>query len=514
MPAAVVMEAPRESRAFRIAAATGVLAALVLGLWLRWPGFTQGGFASHDVGGILYNAMLLEAGELPYVADVELKAPGSFYLAWAFAGADATDIGRLQIWANAWALLSALAVATIAWRTFGARAAPVAALLAVLVDAHLDSMDANYVTWAQLPQVLAMGWGIAAARCTGRARTVGFVVAGAMAGCAMLIKQPSGVVVVALGLAALPPMWSRDRSELLRTWWHVALGVVLAHVPLVLHYALAGELAALASSYPLNRWGLDYVASGGREHPHAVPIEGALATVNFLALPLFAAAFAIVVPRRDRAVGWPLVAWALVTIASAWVGARFYKGYFLAAAPPLALLAAAPWGVLGLRLRPLARLVLLAPVIVLLARQWRLDLDMRIDRGRPHDDGARTIAKHLAPRLPHDAKIWVWGWHLWDLYAFTGKRSATVVYKSLGLITGPNDDTWRLPATRERFVDGPWAKRLIEDFEATPPAYIVLGSTAPHREFEALRELLARDYVRDQGVKIGRVELWRLRSLE
>ncbi|MBC8068913.1 MAG: hypothetical protein IAG13_11315, partial [Deltaproteobacteria bacterium] len=95
--------------------ALGIAFALALGVWLRWPGFTQGGFASHDVGGILYNAMVLEAGELPYVADIELKAPGSFYLAWAFAGERGTDIARLQVWANAWALASALAVAMIAW---------------------------------------------------------------------------------------------------------------------------------------------------------------------------------------------------------------------------------------------------------------------------------------------------------------------------------------------------------------------------------------------------------------
>jgi hypothetical protein len=508
MQAAIAPTSARE----RMLAAIGIALVLAFGVWLRWPGFVQGGFASHDVGGILYNAMVLADGELPYVADVELKAPGSFYLAWAFAGDRGTDIARLQVWANAWALLSSLAVAMIAWRSFGARAAPVAALVAVLVDAHLDSMDANYVTWSQLPQILAMAWALQAARCEGRARSLGFAIAGAMAGCAMIIKQPTGIVVVALVLAS--PLWSRDRSELVRTWGSIALGVAVAHVPLVLHYAAHGEVAALATAYPLNRWGLDYVTAGGRTHPWPTPIEGVLATVNFLALPLLLAAFAIVVAKKER-IAWPLAIWALATIAAAWVGARFYKGYFLAAAPPLALLAAAPWSLLGGRLGlPRAiRAVLLVPVVALLARQVQLDLDMRTDRARSHDDGARAIAKHIVPHLPDDATIWVWGWHLWDLYALTGKRSATVVYKSLGLITPPNDDTWRLPATRERFVDGPWAERLIADFEATPPAYVVFGSTAPHRQFTALRQLLARDYVRDRGLEIGRVEIWKHRSL-
>ena len=40
----------------------GLLVFGTLSAWLRAPGFMQGGFASHDVGGILYNAMVIEHG--------------------------------------------------------------------------------------------------------------------------------------------------------------------------------------------------------------------------------------------------------------------------------------------------------------------------------------------------------------------------------------------------------------------------------------------------------------------
>ena len=94
-----------------------ILAAIVgASAWLRTPGFEQGGFASHDVAGILYNAMVLERGGLPYVDTLELKAPGSFYLAQWFAGGDGRDIGRFQIAANLWALASLVAVAGLGWR--------------------------------------------------------------------------------------------------------------------------------------------------------------------------------------------------------------------------------------------------------------------------------------------------------------------------------------------------------------------------------------------------------------
>jgi len=505
----------------RLAAALGVVVVIASSIWVRWPGFTQGGFASHDVGGILYNAMVLEAGELPYVADIEMKAPGSFYLAWALAG-DGTDIARLQAWANLWALLGVLAVAAIAWRHFGPVAAPVAAAIVALGDAHLDSMDANYVTWSQLPQVLAFGWAAAAAGHGGRTRAVGFAIAGALAGAAMLVKQPTGVVIVALVICTLPLRWSWSRSwsATARDWLAIGGGCLAMHLPIVLHYAMAGVLGDLLGAYPINRWGIGYITGGGRPSEWPVAIEGTLATVYFLALPLVLAGFAAWPRRRTdrRAVDLrvPLLVWAGCMIAAAWVGARFYKGYFLGALPPLALLGAAPWGLLGARaqLGKVARAVLVIPILALVGRQLVVVHETRVDRARPHDEGGRIVAKHLLRELPEGARIWVWGWHLWDVYAFTGRRSASRIYKSLGLLTPPNDDTWRQPATPLQFVDGEYAALLIEDLERTPPAYIVLGSTVPHRQFSALRRLLQRDYVRDHTVRLGRLEMWRHRSIQ
>jgi hypothetical protein len=513
------MASTRESRV-RIGAVVGTMFVVAISIWVRWPGLTQGGFASHDVGGILYNAMVLEAGELPYVADIEMKAPGSFYLAWAVAG-DGTDIARLQVFANLWALLGVLAVAAIAWRHFGPVAAPVAAAIVALGDAHLDSMDANYVTWSQLPQVLAFGWAAAAAGHTGRTRATGFAIAGALAGAAMLVKQPTGIVLVALAICTLPSRgsWSRSWSATMRDWIAIGGGCLALHVPLVIHYAMAGALGDLLAAYPINRWGIGYVTEGGRTSELPVPVDGMLATVYFLALPLVLAGFAAWPRSGQGARGvdlrTPLLVWAACMIAAAWVGARFYTGYFLAALPPLALLAAAPWGLLGERaqLGRLARFVLVLPIVALLGRQIALLHETRVDRARPHDEGGRIVAKHLRRELPDDARIWVWGWHLWDVYAFTGRRSASRIYKSLGLLTRPNDDTWRQPATPLVFVDNEYAALLIEDLERTPPGYIVLGSTVPHRQFAALRRLLQRDYVRDHAVKIGRLEMWRHKSI-
>lgn len=512
------MATPQSPARTHLLAALGVVAVLAISTWLRWPGFTQGGFASHDVGGILYNAMILRDGELPYVADIELKSPGSFYLAWALAG-DGTDIARFQVWANLWGLLGVLAVAVVAWRHFGPPAAPVAAAILAACDANLDSMDANYVTWAQLPAVLAFAWAAEAVRHVGRPRAIGLVVAGMLAGVTILIKQPTGVVSLALAVCCTPWIWSRTWSTTARDQAALVAGGVLVHLPLVLHYASAGALGELVDAYPINRWGIGYVAGGGRQAEWPAVIEGALATVFFLALPLVLAAFAAwprrgaAIPERAVALRVPLLVWAGCMLAAAWVGLRFYKGYFLGVAPPLALLGAAPWGLLGAHagVRAPLRALLLVPVAVVFGRQCVIDWATRVDRARPHDEGARVVAAHLQRELPPGERIWIWGWHLWDVYALADRRSASRIYKSLGLLTPPNDDTWRHPATPLVFVDGEYAALLLEDLERTPPGYIVLGSTVPHRQFAALRKLLQRDYERDTTVRLGRLEMWRRR---
>ncbi|MCX4244433.1 ArnT family glycosyltransferase [Paraliomyxa miuraensis] len=501
--------------------AGGLLAAIVgLSAWLRWPGFTQGGFASHDVAGMLYEAMLLRDGALPYVDSIELKAPGTFWLAKWLAGSKGTDIARFQVWANLWALATLGVLARIAWRLWGPTAAVVAAGLYALHDAHLDSMDANYVTWAQLPLVAGVG----AALCVppggdgarSRRRTLAWwVAAGVLTGLATLCKQPAGVGMVAvLGIAA----WPHEGGVVSRRARVLAVlaGIVAAHLPIALRYAVAGELRTLWEGYAWNRWGARYISYGGEPWGMGAVREGVLATVHFVVLPLSLAVTAVWPPRdpvRWRQ-WWGLLLWSLGTLAAAWVGLRFYKGYFLAVSAPLCLWAAAPWGLLGraARVGRVVRCVLLVPTLLLVLRQGAVLEHQRADRARPHDQGGRVIAKHVRRHSEPGDRIWVWGWHLWDVYPLTGLRSASRVYKSLGLLTPPNDDTWRRPATRLRFSDGPAAQLLLEELRANRPVWIVLGSTVPRGEFEALTQLLREDYVRDRRVRLGRVQFWQRRD--
>jgi hypothetical protein len=516
----------------------GLLAIVALSAWLRTPGFTQGGFASHDVGGILYNAMVIEHGGLAYVDTLELKAPGSFYLATWFAGPEGRDIARFQIAANLWALLGLLAVAGLGWRMWGRLGALASSFLYALHDAHLDSMDANYVTWANFPQILGFWLGIEALRSESvRLRPTLWILAGAFAGFAALCKQQNGVVLlVVLGMAWVagrPSEHNPVASVRARAVGPslVLAGFALAHLPIVGRYLAAGQLDALIHGYVFNRWGLRYIVA--RDVGLIASLrEGGLALAHFLGLALVLAAFvpfaalgrrlrvrraglSLDIDEREQLRSIALVcAWLLATLVSASLGFRFYKGYFLAAAAPLCLLAAAPIGLLGQRCRmhwaPRVLLVLLAGVLV--ARTLLVLDETRRDRGQAHDEGARRIAAHIVAHSSEHDHIWVWGWHLWDVYALTGRMSGSPIYKSLGILSQPNDDTWRRPATPQRYIASEYSQQLLADLDATRPVFVVFGSTVPHRYFTELHAFLRKHYRRDYGVRIGKVQIWRRRD--
>ena len=513
----------------------GLLAIVAWSAWMRVPGFTQGGFASHDVGGILYSAMVIEHGGLPYVDTLELKAPGSFYLATWFAGEEGRDIGRFQIAANVWALLGLVAVAGLGWRLWGRLGALASAGLYALHDANLDSMDANYVTWANLPQIMAFWLGIEALRSKGvpgasRLRPTLWILAGALAGFAALCKQQNGIVLLpVLGTAWLAgdQLAAKQRA---RAPGLVLLGFVLAHVPIAGRYLAAGQLDALIHGYALNRWGLRYVAARDASLLEALR-EGGLATAHFVGLALVFAAFVVgfaaarwlharrggvALDEREREQLRFVVlvgAWLVATLISASLGFRFYKGYFLAVAAPVCLLAAAPIGLLGRScvLHTAPRVIVLLIAGVLVARSFLIVDGMRRDRAQPHDEGARRIAAHIVAHTTEEDRIWVWGWHLWDVYALTGRMSGSRIYKTLGILSQPNDDTWRRPATPPYYIESAYSQELLADLDASRPAFIVLGSTAPHRDFDELQVFLRRHYRRDHAVRLGRLQIWRLR---
>ncbi len=494
---------------------------LVLEAMIRAPAFTQGGFVSHDVAGILYSAMVFHDGGLPYVDTVELKAPGSFYLAWAFAGPDGRDIAKFQVIANLWAMCGTCLVFTMMTRARGILAGTVAGLVYTLQQPWLDSMDANYVTWANTLQVGAFAavWRSPEAGASVRARA--WLCAGLLAAAAALCRRQASFILIPLvwcavvmpaGAACLPGLRRRRLVGLV-------LGGVAPFLAVFVHYASHGEGGAFVRAYGFNEWGWSYISAAGRGG--STLLEGCLATTFFLALPL-----GLVAPAAAGGLGrarrWgPLVVWLVSMVAAAWIGGRLYKGYFALTLAPAAMLSGAATATLvrswrrGVRPGRLGRALALAVTMtvgVLSLRSGLLLEEVRAARHLPRDAGARRIASHVAAHTTPEDTIWVWGWHLWDLYPLAGRLAGSSIYKSLGVLTPANDDNWRSGARPLRFMESARSERLLRELRASRPRYIVLGSTVPHREFKALREHLRRAYARDRRVRVGRVEIWRLRD--
>jgi len=493
---------------------------VVLGLsaWLRKPGFTQGGFANHDVGGILYNGMLLAAGKLPYVHSVEFKAPGTFYLAWLLADGG-RDIASFQVWANIAGLGSLAVVMLGARQLWGPTQGVFAGLVYGAHDLVLDTMDANYVTWAQLPSVASVVVALVAFRRKCPPLWL-FVVAGALACAATLCKRPAGIaLLVVVVVAAWSGLQAKPEQRRVETTKRVAAvfgGVLLAAAPVSLHYLAAGEFSALWRGFVLNEWGWRYVAQGSAIGLGQAPREAAFASANFLALPLALSAFSLggLANRRDRPVVALLLLWSALALGSAALGFRFYKGYHLLAAAPLSILAASSAGLFGQRSlrRWSTRAVALLPALLLLGRQGVLIDAERTNRMHAHDLGGRAIAKRVRQMTQPGDTIWVWGWHLWDVYAFTGHLSSTRFYKTMELTTSANDSTWRHPRSPLHFRDDLAARALIDELYDSPPDVIVLGSAVPVREFAELRGFLRAHYRRDRKVRLNRVQFWQLRE--
>ncbi len=498
---------------------------LILELIIRAPAFTQGGFVSHDVAGILYSAMVFIDGGLPYVDTVELKAPGSFYLAWAFAGPEGRDVASFQIVANLWAMVGTCLVFGMMARARGLLAASVAGGVYVLQQPWLDSMDANYVIWANTFQVGAIAAVWRGPERQVSARVSDWVLAGVLAGAAALCKRQAGFVI-------FPLLWfavavGRRSDGRLKLWSPGVLGLVggvaLPFAAVVTHYAASGSAGAFLQGYAFNDWGWSYVAAG--DGGAALLVEGVMATTFFLALPLGligGAGVHGIRGVREAVRRWGLMlGWLAATVLAAWIGGRLYKGYFALAMAPAAMLAGGAvvsfFRALRAQRRPRAgrralRWLMAVAVAILIARGGLLLLHLRGARDVPRDAGGRRLAAHIEAHTDPDDTIWVWGWHLWDLYPLAGRMAGSSIYKSLGVLTPPNDDSWRRRAGPLRFEDSPRAALLLQELRASRPRYIVLGSTVPHREFQALRDYLATAYVRDRRVRVGRVEMWRLRD--
>jgi hypothetical protein len=182
------------------------------------------------------------------------------------------------------------------------------------------------------------------------------------------------------------------------------------------------------------RWGFLYAGSTFLEHPVR---DGIVKTANWLGFHS-ALVVAALWNRDSQSFRWKMLAWAVISLAAAVVGWRFFPRYFFQVLP-VVVIAASRGMVLMKRWRVLVLALLLVPVVrfgpryVLLAsgrsQEWK---DVAMDQD---SQSAARLVREIA--RPGDT-LFVWGFRP-DLFVYTGLPAATRFLDSQPLTGVPAD---------------------------------------------------------------------------
>lgn len=496
-------------------------------------------FGNPDIGGLVYAADLVRDGGLVYVDSEEFKAPGGAYLItliWAVLG---RGVWALQVGWAAMLLLGLVAVRLAASTLYfegddgepagdGTSRGIALGVASLLYLGYAPLWEFNYAGWMMPLQALGVALAFRSAVRSGRDAWLAGLAAGAALTWAMLVKRQAIMAVpVALSATWVLADASAGRRAHAARWAALAVGGLLAFVPLWLQYAVAGEGTALISGFAGLGRGADYVGAtrGGagsnlvldvaRQWLRTFPLLGPLA--------LLAWSVAFGASARARRVTGLAGAWWLCSLAAAGLGgARFYLHYLVQQVPALAVLAASPalWSTLlgnddgpagGRGTRRVVRLVGVSLTALGLAAhgvEWARGGIHRYDGWPRRLPSGRTAPQaagdFIAARTLDDDRIWVWGWTAWPVYFWADRRAHTRIYKPLGSVTTFNTNSAFGATAPVHARPGPLADELLADFERAPPRFIAHSTsyvltfgceTDPLLELEALAAKIRAEYV-------------------
>lgn len=488
-----------------------------LAVWLRWPALWTEGFHNEDAAGIAYNADLLRAGGLPLIDNLELKAPGSFYLAWFSWALFGRSIATLQQVACFWAVLGALGVYCGGRWLFDRRAGAIAALIFVVFSPITDSIDINYQAWMSTPYIWAAALFVRGMK-TGRGRW--WLACGVVLAVAGLMKRQGAFATpVFLALLVLGPRlprpddWAPAPRVLPALGWFFG-GLALGFAPILGWYAAHGELGRFIANYFFSEGGWKYAGSPLPlgEKPGRVA-DGLQGFFEYLATATLAAILTVAAALRSPREKWGVRAVFLtghfwLSFLGAAVGLRFFKGYYLQVLPAAAWIAAHPKGALwrwfeastwrGGRAATLRAAAMLALLAVALSPALIHDLrelgKIRRQRAVARDVAARNVGEVIKANSDPSDRIWVWGRWGWPVYFHADRLAATRFPKTLAVFTTNLTNTWRRPTKPTRFDPNSDWRALIADLERDRPAFIVLSRNEDYSQFTALKSLVRKDY--------------------
>lgn len=438
----------------------------VLACVTRIPSFVRP-LWNPDEGYLAVQARLLADGGELYQTVVDRKPP---LVPWLYRASFAVfgdeSLTPVRVLATGAQLLTAVLLASLARRRWGDRAGRTAGVLYLLTSIGLSPEDAQ----AALFEVFMLPCTAWAMWCADRRR---WGAAGAAVGCAFLVKQTGGAVLV-------PVLWLLWRSGPPRRDL-VRLGVG-AVVP-VLGAAVLTDPAGF----------LFWTVTGSGAYASFTGSELHVLTRALTNTAILGVACAGLIPpvvrvlRAARGGSADLWLWAASSAVAVTLGFHFFGHYHLQLLPPLALLATA-----ALRLLPVDRL---APALRTTACCCALFLAWGLLAPRPELAHAQRLAAEVSRRTTPADRVLVWGIHP-ETYWLADRTPATR-FLTAGLLTnysGGRDG----PRVGERYgVAGAWEVFRAE-LASGPPALIVDDSRGkpygPER-VPSLRRILAGRYV-------------------
>lgn len=220
-------------------------------------------------------------------------------------------------------------------------------------------------------------------------------------------------------------------------------------------------------------WGAAYSRDTPLVHPW---VEGLRRTFNWAGFHVAILAAAACALSRERDRRWRLLGWIAISLASAWMGWRFFPRYFFQLLPALALPAARGFSLAPPRWRAALIALLAIPLVRFLPAAAQLAAETI--HGQPHasrdlalfEDSRRAVK--LVANAPADARTaLVWGYRP-ELYALSGLAPGTRFLDSQAL-SGVIADR-HLTNSRQTFPELSRRNRKAVS-AAKPPAWILDG---------------------------------------
>lgn len=495
----------------------GLIVCLIANIWLRWPATQTNGFHNEDVAGIAYSAQLLHRGGLPLIDTLELKAPGSFFLAalvWSIAP---MTISALQCAGVLWSLLALIGIFFGGYRLFGAHAGLFSCVLYLCLSPIVDSMDVNYGAWMIVPYIWSFNCFICFTQTRGSSWLIGTGVLLAFAG---LLKRQGAVLtpLYFMGIFLVSMHQERTLLNQLRITAKTSLpllgGIALGFSPILIFYLYHGELWEFIHHYFFSPGGWRYLDTLSWSEKTVRLNDGVLGFLEYgaSATTLALAGVVTLVSRHIMAKrqsefpparrSWLLLIGLLsVSVIGLTMGFRFFKGYYLQTLPALIWMASATVGTgswfvsLNSTLARCGFILILTGVTMPAAKtDWKALKSIRHQRQRARDLGVQKIAADIKANTTAEERIWVWGRAAWPIYVHADRLAATRYPKTLAVFTTNLTNTWRRGTKPTTFDPRTNWEQLIEELKRDKPSYIVLAHNERYGKFIALKRLLRQRY--------------------